>query len=217
VSEIVEPEKAPAPEQGGAAPGRPRGRRPASGRDTKATIVHAATEEFAASGYDSVSLRSIARRAGVDPALVHHYFADKADLFAATIDAPVRPDQLLHEILAGAPDEIGERIVRRLLVEWDKPEVRKRGVLLIRGVLGQSLVTTMVRQFLVREVIHRIASALNAPDADLRAQLAASQLVGLLAARYLLELPEVKKASVEELVARVGPVVQWYLAGSALP
>ena len=200
---------------------RPRGRRPAGGRHARAAIVAAAVEEFAASGYDAVSMRAIARRAAVDPALVHHYFDNQAELFAETIDAPIRPDELLAEVLAGTRHDLGERIVTRLLTEWDRPEVQKRGIPLLRGVVGQGVAATMVREFLAREVIHRLASSIDggngdSDDAELRASLAASQLMGLLVTRYVVTLPEVRAASIAELAARVGPVIQFHLMGSTL-
>ncbi|MCU1473733.1 helix-turn-helix domain-containing protein, partial [Amnibacterium sp.] len=70
-----------------------RGRRRAGDADARTAIVRAAADEFASAGYDGVSLRAVARRAGVDAALVHHYFADKPDLFAAALDLPIRPDR----------------------------------------------------------------------------------------------------------------------------
>ena len=75
------------------------------------SLVEAARTEFVGSGYDSTSMRAVARRAGVDAALVHHYFADKADLFAATVEVPLRPHQLVTEILRGPRDAIGATII----------------------------------------------------------------------------------------------------------
>ena len=106
---------------------RARGRPHASrGAQTKADIVRAATEEFAERGYEAASLRAIAHRAGVDPALVHYYFDDKADLFTAQLRAPFRPDKLVAEVLAGPRDEYGQNVVSHLLAELNTPAAQRR-------------------------------------------------------------------------------------------
>lgn len=180
-------------------------------------IVKAAAIEFAARGYEAASLRAIARRAGVDAALVHHYFAAKADLFAETVAAPIRPDRAVAVILRGPRDEFGTRIVRFILEELDHPEARTRVVTLLRTAVGTGPGSRLFKQFLVREVFLRLAQAVDGDDADLRAALAASQIAGMLMARFVLELEPLASASVDELVARIGPVVQWHLTGYGAP
>ncbi|MET0297759.1 MAG: TetR family transcriptional regulator [Microbacterium sp.] len=192
-------------------PPRRRGRPRGGASDARDRIVEAAVAEFAAEGYDGATMRAIAARAGVDSALVHHYFGTKADLFGQAIGAPMRPDVDIPAMLAAPRDELGERIVRYVLVSWERPEVRKRGVVLLRSAIGNRLATPLVSGFLARELLGRIAAALDTPDAELRANLVASQIAGLIIARYVLELPAVAAASVDELVGRVGPAVQYYL------
>jgi AcrR family transcriptional regulator len=194
---------------------RRRGRPKAGSRraDARAGILRAAADEFAQHGYDGASVRAIARRASVDPSLVYHYFADKADLFAAIIDAPIRPDRMIETILAGPRDEVGENVVRFLLDQLGDPKVRKRAVAMIRTVFGQAAGSGLLREFLVREVFLRLAHGIRTPDAELRAALAASQVIGFITVRFVLELDPVAKADVDELVARVAPVIQWHLVG----
>lgn len=191
--------------------GRPRKERGAA--SARGTIVRAAAEEFAERGYEAASLRAVARRAGVDAALVHHYFEDKADLFAATLEAPLRPDRVIAVMLGAPRDELGERLVRYLFTQLEDEKAAGRMVLILRTVLGNSVGTRMVREFLTREVFARLASATDAPDAELRADLAASQIVGLMMTRYALRLEPIASADVEDLVRRVGPVLQWHLFG----
>lgn len=190
-------------------PGRPRGR--SSG--TRERIIAAAVDEFAENGYDDATIRAIADRAEVDPALVHHYFGSKADLFGETINTPVRPDIAVAEILEGPHDELGERIIRYLLDTWEQPHVQKRGVVLLRTAIGKQLSTPLLAGFLTRELLGRIAAALGTPDAELRASLAASQIAGLLIGRYVLKFPALTSAPPEELVRRIAPNVQHYLTG----
>jgi len=188
--------------------GRPRGR-----SDTRERILAAAADEFAAHGYDATTVRGIAARAGVDSALVHHYFGTKADLLAESIGAPLRPDRELPRLLAGDRARLGEEIVRFVLSTFERSDVRKRGVALLRTAIGNRLTTPLLAGFLSRELIGRIAAELGTPDAELRASLAASQIAGVLIARYVLVLPAISTVPVEELVARIGPTVQRYLDG----
>ncbi|MEU4016946.1 TetR family transcriptional regulator [Microbacterium sp. NPDC028030] len=189
---------------------RRRGR-PKGVSDSRERIIAAAVDEFGEQGYDGSTIRSIAARAGVDSALVHHYFGTKADLFAEAVGIPLRPDIDVPAIVAGPRDEVGERLVRYVLEAFEQPEVRRRGVMLLRTALGSRLTTPLLAGFLSRELIGRIARSLGTEDADLRASLVASQIAGMLIARYLLRLPALAAAPVDELVGRVGPTVQRYL------
>jgi AcrR family transcriptional regulator len=191
-------------------PGRPRG---AKSGDTRARILVAATEEFGERGYEAASMRAIARRAGVDPALVHHYFADKQSLVAEVVEVPLRPDRLVGAALDGPIEQLGERLVRAVLIAWDSAGVRPAAVAALRSAIGQGPVARMLREFLRREIMHRIATRLDDDDAELRAELAASQLVGVIMVRYVLEFDPVASLPIEDLVARVGPSVQWHLTG----
>ena len=177
----------------------------------KADIVRAATEEFAERGYEAASLRAIAHRAGVDPALVHYYFDDKADLFTAQLQAPFRPDKLVAEVLAGPREDYGVNVVSHLLAALGTPAAQRRAASILRNVVGNRLVGGIVKEFLVREVFLKIARELGTADAELRATLAASQVLGLVVTRYVLKVEPIASAPASELVARLGPVIQWHL------
>ncbi len=196
--------------------GRPRAG-PRSGASGKAAIIRAATQEFADRGYDAASLRAIARRAGVDSALVHHYFENKADLFTATLGAPLRPDRAITTILAGPRDEVGTSIVRYLLTQLEDAKAQARVVAILRTAVGSGPGSRMLKEFLVREVFQRLAAASSSDDADLRANLAAAQLVGVLLTRFVLRLEPIASIPTDELVRRVGPVIQWHLFGTGEP
>lgn len=186
--------------------GRPRG-----GSDSRERILAAAVDEFGEHGYDGATVRSIAGRAGVDSALVHHYFGTKADLFAEAVGIPLRPDIDVPGIVAGPREEVGERLVRYVLESFERPEVRRRGVMLIRTAIGSRVTSPLLAGFLSRELIGRIAAALGVADAELRATLVASQIAGLLVTRYVLKLGPIAAAPADELVAWIGPTVQRYL------
>ncbi|MCK3770966.1 hypothetical protein MZK47_14915 [Microbacterium aerolatum] len=91
--------------------------------------------------------------------------------------------------------------------------MRKRGVMVLRTAISGKLTGPLVTGFLARELLPRIAAELDAPDADLRATLVASQIAGLIIARHVVKLPAMAEASVDELVARIGPTIQRYLFG----
>ncbi|WP_164232745.1 TetR family transcriptional regulator [Microbacterium hydrocarbonoxydans] len=186
--------------------GRPRG-----GSDSRERIIGAAVDEFGEHGYDGSTIRSIAARAGVDSALVHHYFGTKADLFAEAVGIPLRPDIDVPGILDGPRDQVGERLVRYVLEAFEQPDVRRRGVMLMRTAIGSRLTTPLLAGFLSRELIGRIAKRLGVEDAELRATLVASQIAGMLLTRYVLKLGPIAAAPVDELVARIAPTVQRYL------
>jgi AcrR family transcriptional regulator len=196
----------------------PRGRRP-GGEDTRATILEAARSEFAEQGYDATSLRGIARRAGVDPALVHHYFEGKPALFAEVMDLPVDPSVLIEKVIAGPRERVGAALVETFLDVWDSPAGRQRFQAVVRSASSHDEAGRMLREFLTREIFGRIATELTpAAGVDalattqLRAGLAAGQMLGMAMMRYVVHYPEVVQASREELVDLVGPAVQRYLA-----
>src|SRR5690606_14030077 len=161
-----------------------RGRRRTGDADAREQIVSAATKEFLERGYDAASIRAIARRAGVDPALVHHYFGDKAELFAESVRTPIRPDQLVRQALKGPRDQIGVNLVTAVLTVLEDEKARDRIISLLRTALGHDFAATMLRQFIMREVLHRIAKELDVDDGELRATAAATQIVGLMVVRY---------------------------------
>lgn len=189
-----------------------RGRgRPPGDSDSRARIAAAAVHVFGEHGYEGATVRAIAARAEVDAALVHHYFGTKADLFAEITDFPLRPDLEVPRILRGPRDQAGERIVRFVLEAFERPEVRKRGVIVLRTAISGKLTAPLVTGFLSRELLPRIAAELDPPDATLRASLVASQIAGMLITRYVVKLPAMADATTDELVAQVGPTIQRYL------
>ena len=115
---------------------KPRGRRPGNA-DTRGSILEAALRLFSHDGYDKVSLRAIAREADVDPALVHHYFESKADLFArAVLDVEFDPDSLLTEALEGPEETLGHRVAVALLRAWERPGIKDRTSAMIRAAVN---------------------------------------------------------------------------------
>jgi AcrR family transcriptional regulator len=191
--------------------GRP-GRRPA-GSGTREAILAAARDAFMRNGYDGASIREIARGAGVDPALVHHYFGTKQGVFTAAMDFPIDPGMVIEQILAGPRDTVGERLVRLFLAVWESESARAPIVALIRSAASNEQAAAMLREFVSEALVARVAEALDVPDAHLRPALIGSQVIGLVFMRYVIKLEPLASADPERLVAALAPTVQRYLTG----
>ena len=192
---------------------RRSGRRPGN-PDTRQSILDAAREVFADRGFDKASIRAIATGAGVDPALVHHYFGTKDKLFLASMNSPVDPAVLLPQALRGSRDQVGERLVRLMLSVWDSP-AGAAAVAVLRSAMSNDWTARLMREFLVTQVLRRIIAELDIDPAEapLRASLVASQIAGLATVRYVLKLEPLASTPAEALVAAIGPTVQRYLTG----
>lgn len=190
--------------------GRRGGRRPGES-SARADILEAARAAFAEHGYDRATIRDIAGRAGVDPALVMHYFGSKEALFSAALELPIRPSEVFALGMAAGRDRLGETIVRTFLEAWDAPDTQVRLMAMLRSALTNEAAMGMIRDLLVREVFTPVTEALGVPDAQFRATLVGSQLVGLSVLRYIGRIEPLASASVDDLVAAIGPTVQRYL------
>ncbi|SCF22288.1 transcriptional regulator, TetR family [Micromonospora chaiyaphumensis] len=192
---------------------RRTGRRPGN-PDTREAILAAARAAFAERGFDATSIRAIATAAEVDPALVHHYFGTKEELFRAAMAMPIDPARLLPGVLAGGPEGVGERLVRTFLGVWDSP-AGTAAVALLRSAVSNEWMARLMREFLVTQVLRRVLDHLDIDPAELplRGSLVASQLIGLAMMRYVIRLEPVASADPETLVAAIGPTVQRYVTG----
>ena len=192
------------------------GRRPgASG--TREAILEAARESFGERGYSDTSVRAVAARAGVDAALVHHYFGTKDGLFSAAIEPPFDPAAVAPVLLEPGLDGLGERLVRFFLQVWDEPASRARIQGMLRSALNQEAAAALLREFVTRQLLGRVAAAVDAPDAELRASFAGTQLVGLGMLRYIVRVEPLASADPEVVVAVIAPTIQRYLTGELEP
>jgi AcrR family transcriptional regulator len=192
----------------GKAAGR-TGRRPGPG-GTREIILAAARSHFSVAGYEGGTVRGIAAEAGVDPSLVMHYFGSKEGMFRAAMDFPVDPAEFIPRLLAPGLDGLGERLVRFFLETWDSPAGSPL-LGLIRSVVGSERAATMLREFISREVLGRIAEALDLDQPQLRASLAGSQLIGLAMLRYVVKLEPLASAPPKQVATWVAPAIQRYL------
>ena len=187
------------------------GRRPGN-PDTREAILAAAREAFAERGFDNASIRAIAAAAGVDPALVHHYFGTKEQLFLAAMKVPINPGPVVARVLGEGRDGAGERLIRTMLSVWDSP-AGAAAVALVRSAMANDAFARMLREFVTRGILRRVAKELQlAPaEAGLRTNLVASQIVGLIVVRHIIRLEPIASTPAEVLARAVGPTVQRYL------
>ncbi|MFJ7205406.1 TetR family transcriptional regulator [Streptomyces sp. NPDC098789] len=202
------PANRPRPRRG---PGRPRHDEAGDGPGTQERIRLAARSEFADRGYDKTSVRGIAKAAGVDPALVHHYFGTKDDLFAATIEMSVDPALVVPAVVGDGPDGIGERLARYFLGIWENPASRAPLLAVVRSALTHEAAAKVLRELILRRVLERVAADLKVPDPTFRAELAASHMVGIAILRYVVQVEPLASADPEDIVALVAPTLQRYL------
>lgn len=195
----------------GAAGRRRPGRRPGTA-DTRGEILAAARETFSEKGFDRATVRGIARLAGVDPALVHHYFASKEGMFVAAMELPVDPGEVVSELLAGPREEVGERLARFILTMTSRAEARQPVLALIRTAMTNERMVAVIREFMTHALLNRVAEALGV--SPVRMELAFAQLFGVVLARYVLELEPLASLDVEDLVELLAPTIQRYLDGT---
>lgn len=168
---------------------------------TRAAILAAARERFAADGYERATIRAIARDADIDPSMVMRYYGNKAGLFAAASAFQVQlPD------LRGLPaEELGPAVVHRFLEMWESDETltallrvgatNEAGAERMRGIWGEQ----------VKPLVAAVCP--DPAEAAERAALLSSQILGLALTRYVLRLPPAVEMAPERLAAWYGPVI----------
>jgi AcrR family transcriptional regulator len=175
---------------------------------TRAAILTAARERFAADGYERATIRAIAADAHIDPAMVMRYFGNKEKLFAAAAEFDLR----LPDLSAVPRAQVGSTLVRHMMDRWDGDETL---MALLRAGVTNPAVAERMRQIFAGQLGPVAAQVTGgAEDAAVRAGLAATQVLGLALCRYVLAFPPVVAMSADEVVAWLGPTLQRYLTGT---
>ncbi|MFK4597370.1 TetR/AcrR family transcriptional regulator [Streptomyces pristinaespiralis] len=182
------------------APGAPR-----RSDATRAAILEAARERFAADGYERATIRAIARDAGIDPSMVMRYYGNKEGLFAAASEFDLR----LPELGALPARHAGAALVTHFLDRWEQDEVLTA---LLRAAVTNEVAAERARA-IFRDQLGPVALALcpDPSEAPRRAALIASQIVGMAMARYVLRFPPAVEMTHDEVVGWLAPTVQRYL------
>ena len=185
---------------------------------TREAILSASRAQFAEHGYDGATIRAIARDAGVDPALVHHYYGGKEKLFAAAMQLPFIPSEVITAALTqrDPSESLGTHMVRTALSVWESAEVRDAFQTMLRSALTSEHAAATLRQFITDAILRPLASAADGGVAErtpFRASLVGTQMLGLALGRYVLRFEPIAAATPDELAAAVGPVIDRYLTG----
>jgi AcrR family transcriptional regulator len=180
------------------------------GVQAREAILDAARRQFAVQGFSGATMRGIAREAGVDAALVSYYFGSKAELFVESLRLPVNPTDAIDALLAEGTDDLGARLLTRFLEVWDNPVSGEPVISVLRSAASQP---ELMRDFVERQIVPRLAAAIGGPDAELRATAAATQVLGLAFSRYVLRVEPLASAKPEQIVALIGPTLQRYFDG----
>lgn len=157
-------------------------------------------------------MRGVATAAGVDAALVHHYFGTKQDLFLAAVDLPIDPRTRLAPVTAGGADGAGERLIRAFLGTWDDPDLQPGLVAAARTAVAPGGERLLPDAF-IPAILAPALEPLMPDRRDERLALMVSQMLGLVLARYVLRIEPLASLPAQELVARLGPTFQRYLTG----
>ena len=180
---------------------------------TKLRIQQAAAKLFASRSFETVSTRAIAKEAGVDAALIHHYFGSKEGLFQAVLNAAIRPEQLEALVVSESPDDWGRQLVRAADKVWTSPAAPALKAVVRRVLVGHEGV---LREFVTRSLFNRFLSHIEGPETErrLRASLIGSQMSGLVIARHIVGIEPLASLSTDEVADLIGPVLQHYITGS---
>lgn len=183
--------------------------RPRRSDATRAAILRAARDRFASEGYERSTIRAVARDADIDPSMVMRYFGSKEGLFAAASEIDLRMPELAHV----PREQVGVRLVRHFLARWQDDETLNA---LMRVSVTNSAGARRI-EGVFREQIVPVVEAVcpNPSEAERRATLLASQVLGMALSRYVLKLPPAVSMSQEEVVAWLAPTVQRYLTAES--
>jgi AcrR family transcriptional regulator len=176
-------------------------------------ILAAARAVFGELGYDAATIRGVAARSGVDPALIYHYFGSKQQLFVAAMELPAAWRATMPVLVASPRESLGEHMARFMLGLWEDAAVQPLLLGLLRSAVSDPLAAEMVRQLLTDGPLVAISEALGMPDGRLRAQMAGSHVMGVALLRHILHVEPVASADLEALVRLVSPALQHYLTG----
>jgi AcrR family transcriptional regulator len=189
------------------------GRRPGESR-TRAAILAVARAQFAELGFDAASVRGIARKAEVDPALVLHYFGSKPALFAEALEIPFERGEIIERVVLGPRDELGRRLALFFLSIWDDPARRQPIMGMLRAATTSADAADLLRERVGEQVLRPVGEHLGVPDAALRMSLCAAHLVGIGITRYIVHIEPIASLEPEQLADLISPALQRYLTGS---
>ncbi|WP_329327031.1 TetR family transcriptional regulator [Streptomyces mirabilis] len=177
---------------------------------TRAAILRAARERFAAQGYERTTIRAVASDADIDPSMVMRYFGNKAQLF----DTALAIDLRLPDLTTVPPDELARALVRHFLDRWEGDPADDALLVLLRSAVTNEHAAARMHEIFAAQIAPALAAALGPELAARRAGLVSSQLLGLGLTRYLLRLPAVTALTRDEIENGLAPAIKATLESS---
>jgi AcrR family transcriptional regulator len=196
-------------------PRKRTGRRPGS-TQTRGAVAAAARRLFAEAGYDRASFRAIATEAGVDPALVVHYFGSKEALFREVMELPPAVADAIANLADGPRSSVGRRLATAVIASFENPATRDIVLGRIRSASSHPDAAELVRQTVERDIV-KLAGNLDVVQPELRASLAGSVIVGTAFARYIVGVEPLASLDAGALVDVLAPALQHVLTGPLGP
>ncbi len=192
---------------------RKRPGRPAGNSDNRGRILQCARDLFARNGFRNTSIRAVAAAAGVDSALVHHYYGTKEQLFAAAIQIPVDPMDIIGPLRQVPVEQIGYTLASLVLPLWES-HMGAGLIATLRSMLAGSEVQ-FFRAFVQEIIAAEIGPRVDDPPGSgvVRIQFVAAQLVGVVMARYIIELEPFASLPIAQIADTIAPTLQRYLTG----
>jgi AcrR family transcriptional regulator len=188
------------------------GRRPCES-STRQAILKAARRLFSRRGYEGATMRAIATEAGVDAALIVHFFGTKAALLAEAVEWPFDPEVEMPKLLVDGRHHAGRHLVELFVKVWDDEGSRHPVLVLLRAATTEPQAAEMLREFMSRRLYPPLMEHLRVDQPELRSDLVVSQLLGLGLVRYVLGLEPLASAKPADVVKWISPTVQRYLTG----
>ena len=185
------------------------GRRPGAS-DTREQIAVAARALFAELGYERTSFRRIAAAAGVDPALVVHFYGSKEDLFRQVMALPPAVAAGLEHLADGPREIVGRRLAELVVGALENPASRAVVLGRIRCAATHPDAAALVRETVTRD-LGALAAALTDDRPDTRAVLVGAQVVGVALARYVVLVEPLASMPPSDVIELVAPTFQHYL------
>lgn len=184
--------------------------RPRRSDATKAAILRAARERFAADGYERATIRAIATEAGIDPSMVMRYYGSKENLFARAAQFDLR----LPDLSAVPRRKLGETLTRTLLERWDQSDALP---IMLRAAMTNAAAASQLQAIYRDQLTASVAAIAPAAEAQERAGMVATQALGLAICRYVLKFPPLAEMPGDQVVARFSPTLQRYLTSPLEP
>jgi len=179
------------------------------GNRTRLAILQAARDQFHELGYAQASIRAIAAKAHIDPSMVMRYYGNKEGLFVAAIDIDLR----IPDLEKWPPGRRGQKLVEHFLARWEGNRHDDVLVILLRSAMTNEIAVARMQAIFVDQLLAIVTIGETDAEAQRRAGLIATQMLGLALTRYILRLPGIVGRSAEELAGDLGPTIQRYLMG----